>query len=244
MNPLERQAATCRWSRLPVAEKLLLFGGLLLAAVLLPPWPGAALVAVVVAACVLAAGVRVRVFALALAGPLVFIAIGTVPLAMDIAGGLRHQVWFPEQGRQRALETAARSVAASSATIALACTTTMSSLLASARRAGLPAPLCHVVDLTYRLVGILVVTARALRESVELRAGFTRPGRAVAALGGQFATVFVLALQRSRRMSEAMSLRAEPGATAVAAPRVPVAPWHLLAILATLTVVCLVGITG
>ena len=56
-----------------------------------------------------------------------------------------------------------------SAAIGRAVTPLMADLLDLARRAGVPAPLCHVADLTYRLVGILIRSARAARESVALR---------------------------------------------------------------------------
>ena len=44
MNALEAAAARSRWARRNVGDKVLLCGGLLLAAISLPPWPAAALI--------------------------------------------------------------------------------------------------------------------------------------------------------------------------------------------------------
>lgn len=234
MNPLERTAAQCAWAQWAVGEKVLLFGGLLIAAIILPPWPAAPLICAVVAAALVAARVRLRVVALALAGPAVFIALGAAAVSLDLGGALHGGPWFPQVALQRAADTALRALSASAATVALACTTTMASLLAAARALGLPAPLCHLTDTTYRLVGILIATARALGETIALRLGFAQRRRAIAALGSQFATVFVQALSRSRRMDEAMSLRAAPGATAVTPRRAPASAARLAGIVAIL----------
>lgn len=225
MNPLEISAAGNRWSGFPAVEKLWLFGGLLLCAMLLPPRTGAPLVlAVTLVATLVLARVRARLFLLLLLGPVLFIAIGSVPIAVSLRGGPH----LEPGGVQLAVDTALRSIAASAATIGLAVTTLMADLLGLARRAGVPASLCHVIDLTYRLVGILVRSAGATRDAVRLRLGLRNPRDAVAVVGAQFALIFVRAVGRARAMSEAMSLRAEPGATAVLTDDQPVRPVRLV----------------
>ncbi len=221
MNPLELSAAQNRWATNPAAEKLWLFGGLLLCAMVLPPRTAAPLVLLTVAVATLVfARVQPRVFLLALLGPAVFIAIGSLPIAVSLKGGPH----LDPGGVETAIDTALRAISASAATIGLAVTTLMADLLDLARRAGVPASLCHVADLTYRLVGILVRSARAAREAVGLRLGLRNPRDAIAVIGTQSALIFVRATERAGAMSEAMSLRAEPGMTAVLTADRPVRP--------------------
>ncbi|BBZ02458.1 hypothetical protein MCHIJ_18950 [Mycolicibacterium chitae] len=239
MNPLEISAAQNRWSTDPALEKVCLYGGLLLCAMVLPPRTGAPLVLVVTAVATIAlARVRARLFFLALLGPAVFIAIGSVPIAVSLRGGPH----LEPGGVDLAVDTALRSVAASAATIGLAVTTLMADLLDLARRAGVPAALCHVADLTYRLVGILVRSAMTAREAVGLRLGLRDARGAIAVVGAQSALIFVRATGRARAMSEAMSLRAEPGMTAVLTEDRPVRPARLAVTAAVLGMVAAVSV--
>ncbi|CAJ1579167.1 CbiQ family ECF transporter T component [[Mycobacterium] wendilense] len=241
MNPLEVSAAQNRWSTDPAAEKVCLYGGLLLCAMLLPPRTGAPLVLLATAVATLGlARVRPRLFVLALLGPAVFIAIGSLPIAVSLRGGPH----LEPGGVEIAVNTALRSIAASAATIGLAMTTSMADLLDLARRAGMPAALCHVADLTFRLVGILVRSARTAREAVTLRLGLRDPRGAIVVIGAQSALIFVRATGRARAMSEAMSLRAEPGMTAVLTADRPVRPARLAVIAAALTVVAVAAVAS
>lgn len=226
MNPLEISAAQNRWSTDPAIEKVFLFGGLLLCAMVLPTRTAAPLVLLTTVVATLAmARVRPRLFVLALTGPVIFIALGSVPIAVSLRGGPH----LEPGGVDLAVDTALRSIAASGATIGLAVTTSMADLLGLARRAGVPASLCHVADLTYRLIGILILSARSAREAVGLRLGLQYTRGAIAAIGAQTALVFVRATDRARAMSEAMSLRAEPGMTAVLTADRPARPARLVA---------------
>ncbi|MCF6387746.1 cobalt ECF transporter T component CbiQ [Mycobacterium sp. MBM] len=241
MNPLEISAAQNRWSTDPAIEKVFLFGGLLLCAMVLPTRTAAPLVLLTTAVATLAlAKVRPRLFVLALTGPAIFIALGSVPIAVSLRGGPH----LDPGGVELAVDTALRSIAASGATIALAATTSMADLLGLARRAGVPASLCHVADLTYRLIGILIHSARSAREAVGLRLGLQRTRGAIAAIGAQTALVFVRATDRARAMSEAMSLRAEPGMTAVLTANRPARPARLGATAVVLGALAAVSLTS
>ncbi|UXA17615.1 CbiQ family ECF transporter T component [Mycobacterium sp. SMC-4] len=239
MNPLDLSAARNRWSGHPAAEKLGLYGGLLLCAMLLPPRTGAPLVLLAVVVATLAlARVPARIFWLALLGPVVFIALGSIPIAVSLRGGPH----LEPGGVDLAIDTSLRAIAASSATIGLAMTTLMADLLELARRAGVPASLCHVADLTYRLVGILFRSAWTAREAVGLRLGLRGPRDAIAVLGTQSALIFVRGTERARAMSEAMALRAEPGRTAVLTADRPLRPARLAATAATLAMIATVSL--
>lgn len=107
MNPLDLSAAQNRWSRHPAAEKLVLYGGLLLCAMVLPPRTAAPLVLLAVAVATLVfARVRPRLFVLALIGPAVFIALGSVPIAVGLRGG---RISSPEDSTSRSTPHCARS---------------------------------------------------------------------------------------------------------------------------------------
>lgn len=240
MNPLELAAAHSRWSAFPVAEKLLLFGGLLVAALLVPPPAGHAAIVAVCAVCALAlARVPARVYLPALLAPAVFLVLGTGPLVLDVSAW---RVTVDPAGVDTARRTVSRAVAATAATVTFACTTPVADLLAAGRRIGLPAPLTHVVDTTYRLIGILIGTTRTLRQSYELRLGHRTARAAIGSVGTQFASVFALAMIQARALDEAMSLRAERGETAVLADVRPLSPARVAAIGAVLLSVILTGV--
>lgn len=242
MNPLELAAAHNRWSDRPVAEKLLLFGGLLVAALLVPPPVGHAAILAVCCVCGLVlARVPARVYLPALLAPAVFLALGVGPLVWDLVGG---RLVVDPTGVDAAWRAVSRAIAATAATVTLACTTPAADLLAAGRRAGLPAPLAHVVDTTYRLVGILVGTTRTLRQAHDLRLGHRTALAAITSVGTQFATVFVLALSRARAIDDAMALRAERGETAVLAPARPVSAARLVVITVVVGAVVAVGMAA
>lgn len=240
MNPLELAASHNRWTDLPTVEKVLLFGGLLVAALLVPPPVGHALILAVCAVCALGmARVPARVYLPAVLAPAAFLALGTAPLVWDLQG-LRPVV--DPVGADTAWRTVSRAIAATAATVTLACTTPVADLLATARRAGLPGPLAHVVDTTYRLIGIILGTTRTLRQAHELRLGARDAPSAVRSIGTQFASVFVMALARAKALDDAMALRAERGETAVFATPRPLSPARVALIGALLATVTLVGV--
>ncbi|EYT62002.1 cobalt ABC transporter permease [Dietzia sp. UCD-THP] len=240
MNPLELAASHNRWTNLPVAEKLLLFGGLLVAALLVPPPVGHLVILAVCCLCAVAlARVPVRIYLAALLAPVAFLAVGAGPLVLDL---VNWRLVVDPAGVDTAWRTVSRAIAATAATITLACTTPVADLLAAGRRAGLPGPLAHLVDTTYRLIGVLIDSARTLRHSHDLRLGHRTSRAAILSLGTQFASVFVLAVRRARAIDDAMSLRAERGQTAVLAAAAPVSAVHVVVICLVLVSVATVGV--
>ena len=76
------------WRRRAPGDKVLLCGGLVVTALVLPAWPGSVLVAV--AAVVLALGparVPARTFGRAVRWPLAFVAVGAVTAVVEVGGG-------------------------------------------------------------------------------------------------------------------------------------------------------------
>lgn len=240
MNPLELAASHNRWSTLPVLEKLLLFGGLLVAALLVPPPVGHVAILAICCLCALAlARVPARIYLAALLAPVVFLALGAGPLVLDLVAW---RLVVDPVGVDTAWRTVSRAMAATAATITLACTTPVADLLAAGRRAGLPAPLAHVVDTTYRLIGLLIDSARTLRHSHALRLGNRTARAAIGSVGTQLASVFVLSVRRARAIDDSMSMRAEPGQTAVLAEASPVSTVRVAWICLVLVAVAVLGV--
>ena len=240
MNPLELAASHNRWSAFPAVEKLLLFGGLLVAALLVPPPVGHVAILAVCGVCALVlARVPARIYIAALLAPVAFLVLGTGPLVLDVVG------WRPvvdPAGVDTAWRTVSRAIAATAATITLACTTPVADLLVTGRRAGLPAPLAHIVDTTYRLIGLLIDSTRTLRQSHDLKLGYRTRRSAISSIGTQFASVFVLSTRRARAIDDAMSLRAERGHTAVLVESAPVSAARIMGICVVLVSVALLGV--
>lgn len=212
MNALEIAAARNRWARRNVGEKALLFGGLLVAAISLPPWPSAALIIAAVTALAFVARVPAGLFLTLWSAPAAFVAAGILPLLFAVtADGI---AWSPT-GPQRAALVVARAVAAIGCTMLFALTTPMSEVLAWANRKGVPRSLTYVAELIYRMVGTLAGTAAMMHEAQAQRLGHRTRRGLLTGVAAQSANLFVLSFRRARRLGEGLELRAEPGASAV-----------------------------
>ncbi len=155
--PLDSIAFANRWSRRHPAEKSLLAGGLLLAALVSPKIP----VALTVAAAV-------TILAIGLAGvPAAhwfrFLAMQSAFLvpAMLVLG------W--QTGWGRAMVVSARSLAATSCLMLLAFTTPIPTVLGYAGRSGRLASLVELAALVYRLIAVSVGAIRVTRAAVDQR---------------------------------------------------------------------------
>lgn len=218
MNPLEAAAAASPWARRNVGEKILLCGGLLLLAVSLPAWPAAPVILAAVIAAAFSARVPPRLFAGLVLAPVAFVVAGIFPLLISVTSeGL---AWSPT-GPQRAAETIARTFAAISCTMLFAVTTPMSELLAWANRRGVPRFVTYLAEITYRMVGTLIASARTMHLAQAQRLGHQTRKGLLTGVAAQSANLFVLAFSRARRLGEGLELRAEQGAAAVLAIQRP-----------------------
>lgn len=211
MSTLEVAATRNPWRTRHPGEKALLAGGLLLAAIALPPWPGAALVLVAALAVALGpARVPLRVLVRALRGPGVFVAVGTLPVLVTVSRA--GAGWAPD-GPRTAGELLLRALAGLSCTVLFAATTPLSEVLPRLERLGVPAAVVQVAVLVYRMSATLGETARSVHAAQGARLGHQSRRALLRATAGQAATLFVLSLQRARRLQDGLALRAEPGAT-------------------------------
>ncbi|MFD0867432.1 CbiQ family ECF transporter T component, partial [Tessaracoccus lubricantis] len=156
------------WRQRPVGTRVFLSFALVLAALLMPAWPGCALVAGGSLGLMLGpARIRASLVAVVTVPPIAFIAVGVLPLAVQV-GGTPFLSLAPDGGA-RALGVLAHGVAGTLALLLLVTTTTMVDLLAWCRRLGVPAPLVEIAALMYRLVFVLLSTAVAVQRAQQAR---------------------------------------------------------------------------
>ncbi|TDC85632.1 cobalt ECF transporter T component CbiQ [Micromonospora sp. KC606] len=223
MFALDVAAHTGRWRSRHPAEKALLALGLLVCAVSLPPWPGAALSGAVAAVLLVGpARVSPAVVLRAARVPLLFVATSTVPLLVTMPAPARLSV--DPAGPALAAQTAGRSVAALACLLLFSATTPLSDVLPRLHRLGIPPAVTEVAALTYRMLFLLMDSARAVREAQAARLGFRTWHTAYRSLAGQAGAVFVRAFHRARRLEEGVALRGYTGSLAVQVEALRVSP--------------------
>ncbi len=192
------------WRRRAPGDKVLLCGGLVVTALVLPAWPGSVLVAVVAVALALGpARVPARTFARAVRWPLAFVAVGAVTAVVEVGGGIG---WAPDAAA-RAGSLVGHALAGGAAVLLLATTTPMSDLLPALRRARVPAAVVEVASVVYRLLFVLLDSLRAVREAQAARMGYSSLRRSYRSSGALAAAVLTRAWDRARRMQEGMAGR-------------------------------------
>ena len=160
MLAIDRHAWTNRWGCRHPLEKLVPAGGMLLVALILPPWPTAVLViAVMLALTVVGAGVPLRAALGTLAVPLGFLVTGipVLALAVDVSDGLH--VGLAPGGLRLAAEVTLRSLAATSCLVFLILTTPVAELVPMLGRLGVPRPVRELILLIYRLIFVFLERA-------------------------------------------------------------------------------------
>lgn len=227
---VDRLAQTGRWRRRAAGEKALLALGLLILAVALPPWPGAALVLLSAWALALfgahvPAGDWLRLNLL----PLGFVLTGAAALLVEVDGAGLHLA--ADSGRA-ALGVVLRAGAGCSALLLLAATTPAPDLVRGARRLGLPKELAEIMLLTWNFLFVLLEQASVLRAAQEARLGWAGARRQVRSLGLLIAQLLPRALDRARRMEIGLAARGFDGALPVLSQSAPASVPVLAAILA------------
>ncbi|BAE49081.1 cobalt ECF transporter T component CbiQ [Paramagnetospirillum magneticum] len=206
---IDRLSQAGRWRQRAPSEKAVLALGLLALALVLPPWPGGALV--LGAAWGLALGgarlppgdwLRLNLV------PLGFVLTGAATLAVDWdAQGLHLAA---DQGR-RAAEVVLRASAAVSALLLLAATTPAPDLVRGLRRLGLPPEIAEIMLLTWHFLFLLQDQATAIRTAQEARLGWFGPRRQVRSLGLLIAQLLPRAMERARRLEVGLAARGFDG---------------------------------
>lgn len=195
------------WRKRPVSARVFLSFSLVLTALLAPAWPGCLLVAITALALMLGpARIRGSLVALVTVPPIVFIAVGIIPIAVSVGGTPFFAL--SSDGVSRALEVLAHGVAGTLALLLLVTTTTMIDLMGWVRGLRVPAPLVEIAELMYRLVFVLLSTALALQHAQHARlvgdAPFSRRMRHAADAIG---TVLLHTWDRASRLQKGLELR-------------------------------------
>ncbi|MEK6438578.1 cobalt ECF transporter T component CbiQ [Pseudonocardia sp. T1-2H] len=210
MLPLDAAAYGNRWRFRHPGEKAFLSLGLLLLAVVLPPWPGAAVCGPVALVLLLGpAGVAPRTAWKAVRVPLGFVLVGAVPLLVTL-GGDPWLAWNPD-GLLPAAALTARAVAALLCLLLFAATTPLADLLPRLTRLGVPPAITEVAMLIYRMLFLLLESARAVREAQAGRLGFRTWGTSYRSVTGQAGSIFVRAFDRARRLEHGLASRGYDG---------------------------------
>jgi cobalt/nickel transport system permease protein len=229
------------WRRRSPADKLLVSLGLVVSALLLPVWPGSALVGL--AAVVLALGparVPARTFGRAVRLPLTFIGIGALTTVVEV--GSDGVGWAPDAAAQ-AGSLVGHSVAGSAAVLLLATTTPMSDLLPALQRLRVPAAVIEVASVVYRLLFVLLTSLTTIREAQTARMGYATLRGSYRSSGALAAAVLTRSWDRARRLQDGLAGRGLDGGLRVlpetlpASRRFEAATVVGLAVLATVSLV-------
>jgi cobalt/nickel transport system permease protein len=192
------------WRRRSPGDKVLVSGGLVLSALLLPVWPGSVLVGVTALVLALGPGrVPVRTFARAVRAPLAFIVIGALTTVVEVGNGVG---WAPDAAAQ-AGSLVGHAVAGSAAVLLLATTTPMSDLLPALQRLRVPAAVVEVAGVVYRLLFVLLTSLTAIREAQTARMGYATLRGSYRSSGALAAAVLTRSWDRARRLQDGLAGR-------------------------------------
>lgn len=206
---IDRQASLSPWRARPVAEKALLALGFMIVAVVVPPWPGAALVALVVLALTFgAARVPLRLWLGVAALPLGFMASGAVVVLLQLGPG---GIGLAPNGVQEAAALCLRAMAATFCLLLLALTTPAADLMAGLRRLGLPAEIVEIALLTYRFIFLLGESAVAMTHAQDARLGHRTRRLWLRSTGRVIAGLLPRAMDRARRLETGLAARGWSG---------------------------------
>ena len=253
---LDEAAWSGPWRLRSTGEKALLSLGLLtVAATSRSLWVSLVVLAVAVSTALFAARVPKRTYALAVVGPMTFVAVGAIPMALTFGGqptdvlASLGPVSLTSTGLYAAAAVAVRSAAAMAAMTLLAATTPMVDLLAGLRRLRVPEVLVDIAGLVYRMLFTLMDSVLAVREAQAARLGFVDGRTARRSMGLMAGSVLGRAWQRSRRLEEGLrgrgyagSLRTLPRETVVSVPFMAVSGLIVTALAATSILFALRGV--
>lgn len=210
MNLIDRIAHGNRLAARSGVEKTVFAVGMLLLALVLPPWPGAVVVlGVMLAAALGVARVPFGSYAKLAAGPLAFLAIGVLPLlvSMEFGGSWLVSFHLAPDGPELALRVTARSLAAVSCLLFLSLSTPVPQILGVLRAARVPAVVTEVALLIYRDIWVFIDTVGGIRVAQASRLGYRTlrsSYRSLAMLGASF---FGQAFQKARAMDHGLQAR-------------------------------------
>ncbi|WP_338751427.1 cobalt ECF transporter T component CbiQ [Janibacter alittae] len=239
---LDDAAWSSPWRTRSTLEKALVCVGLLLVAATTTSLVVAGGVGVCAVGLALVARVPIGLWLRSMVGPLVFIVIGAVTIAVTLGPGDLIS-WGPvgvdEGSASRALLVAGRALAATSAMILLAATTPMVDLLAGMRRMRVPEVAVDIAAVTYRLIFSLLASATAISSAQAGRLGYASGRAARRSLGQLCAAVLVTAWDRARRLEEGLAGRGGVGTVPLVPARAVSTPFVVVGAVMVLSLAAL-----
>lgn len=212
MLAVDTAAWSSPWRHRHPADLVLLCAALLACVLLLPVWPAAPLVALAVLALGLGpARVPARLLVRAARAPLAFVALAGASVAVTLEPGLPPGLAVTPASLRDAAEVVLRALAGTSVVLLLAATTPLAELLPRLRRLGVPAAVVEVASLVYRMLFLLLDSARTTREAQAGRLGYCDTRTAFRSLGSLGAAVLVRAFERARRLEVGLAGRGYDG---------------------------------
>jgi len=209
---------------------------MLLLSALLPPLPGSMLI---ISLMVPAARLRASAIGQSPRGwwarycrviilPVVFSIPGalTVALSLRVEPVLRVDITNPAQAGELLLKSLAGIVCIGFLMVSLS----TGQLMSIFRRCGVPETFIELMVSTIRFSSVLVDTARSMRISQLARGGYDCSVSARRSTAMLVATLFVVAVERARRLEIGLAARAGEGAMLTATPRTENSPFRLLTI--------------
>lgn len=212
MNAIDVIAHANGWSARHPGDKVLLGGSLLLLSLILPPWPGAALIiATVTLIAMLGARVPAFMFLRVLALPAAFLVSGAAMLALSLDLEGAPVLRISEESLRTAASASLRALAASSATILIVLTTPLPALIHLSRRLRMPEPLIELAFLVYRFTGLTIGLAATGRQAQRNRLGDRDLRTSVRSAGLLAATLLPRTLARAQRLQAGLAARGHDG---------------------------------
>ncbi len=206
---LDDHAYGNRWRHLNPAEKGLLAGLALLAALLARTPSAAALVFAGMAALTVGgARIPLLVYLRLLLLPAGFLLVGTAGLAVSFTGGdlqLGHwPLYLHYAGLEPAALALARSLGAVAALYFLALTTPMTEIVGLLRRLHVPALLLELMVLAYRQIFVFGRIAVEMRQAQASRLGYASVGNSFRSLAALAANLYLRGHYRSRLLHRSL----------------------------------------
>lgn len=236
----DRAANLNRWRRKSLVEKATLALGMLVLALLLPPFPAAPVIAAIMTgAALIGARVPAGIWLALAAGPLGFMLTGAAMLTVQIdATGLS----LAPNGFAMAAGLIARSTAGLTCLLFLALTTPVTELLTGLRRLGLPVEVTEVALLTYRFVFLLADMAMTMDAAQAARLGHDGFKRRLRSLGLLAANLLPHAIDRARRLEMGLAARGWEGEMRVLPQQAKLSVTGLTTVLAVEAATAAIGV--
>ncbi len=187
------------WRRRAVAEKAALYGGIVLLALVLPPWPALPLLLLTALGSARLAQVSLGHIYRCARAPAVFIVVAAASTAVSVDFAA-WRIAVTQQAASTAVALGFRAFTASVAMLVFASTTPMTTMMSSLRRLGVPAACVDVISVMYRLVFVLLESVSVIRQAQAGRLGYTTARRSLNSAGLLTAAILTRSWIHARRL--------------------------------------------